>query len=131
MASTVLNAGMHKTRSALVVDDDAGFREIAETILHSVGLEKVAGACSAEEALEVLKTETFSIIVSDYRMQGMTGVEFLEKLRGRGDDTPMLLVSGAPDKAGVIRAGRHSKVDFRPKPFHLRDFIGAVSRLAA
>lgn len=128
---TVLKRGMHKIQSALVVDDDAGFREIAEVILHSLGVEKVEPVRSAEEALKILNDRAFSLIVSDYRLEGMSGVDFLEELRGRGDQTPVLLVSGAPDKAGVIRAGRHPKVDFRPKPFHVRDFMGAVNRLAA
>lgn len=122
---------MRKIASTLVVDDDPGFREIAEMILHVLGVENVEAACSAEEALKILDSRAFSLIVSDYRLEGMSGVDFLEELRGRGDQTPVLLVSGAPDKAGVIRAGRHPKVDFHPKPFHMRDFIGAVDRLAA
>lgn len=122
---------MRKIASALVVDDDPGFREIAEMILHSLGVENVEAARSAEQALEILDLRGFSLIVSDYRLEGMSGVDFLEELRGRGDQTPVLLVSGAPDKAGVIRAGRHPKVDFHAKPFQMRDFIGAVDRLAA
>ena len=73
----------------------------------------------------------FSLVVSDYRLEGMDGVELLAELRRRGDKTPVLLLSGAPDRAGVLRAGEFEKVDFHPKPFQLRDFMGAVNKLAA
>jgi FixJ family two-component response regulator len=73
----------------------------------------------------------FSMILADYRLEGMDGVQFVEQLRATGDETPVIMLSGAPDKNGVIRATSHTKVDFFAKPFRVADLMGAMDRLAA
>ena len=60
----------------------------------------------------------------------MDGVAFVEQLRGTGNRTPVLVLSGAPDKMGVIRAARYDAVDFFPKPFEIHTLMGAMERLA-
>ena len=122
---------MRKIHSALIIDDDPNVLEAVGIVLGSMGIENIRPAKSAEIALQILDREEFSLIVSDYRLEGMSGIELLERLRGNGNQTPVLLLSGAPDQAGVIRAGQHAGVDFHPKPFLLKEFMGAVDRLAA
>jgi CheY-like chemotaxis protein len=122
---------MRPIPSILVIDDNPEMLEMLVSLLGVLGTENVRQAPSAERALEMLKTESFNLIISDYRLQGMDGVEFLEKLRGQGNQTPILLLSGAPDKAAVIRAACHPNVDFFGKPFQMSDLMGAVERLAA
>jgi DNA-binding NtrC family response regulator len=117
--------------SVLVIDDDPLVLETLAVLLNSIGVEQVLSANSAEDALRILSEKDFSLIVSDYRLEGMNGVELLEQLREGGNQTPMLLLSGAPDRAGVFRTGHHQKVEFYPKPFELRDFMGAMDKLAA
>ncbi len=122
---------MQTISSVLVVEDDARVLCTLTTLLNSIGIEKVCPAQSAENALEMLREHHFNLIVSDYRLEGMSGVELLDCLRDRGDQTPFLLISGAPDAAGIMRASYQPKVEFHAKPFELRDFFGAVERLAA
>jgi len=115
--------------SALVIDDHSEALDAIAQVLTAAGVQNVCGAGSAEEALEILRTRRFSLIVSDYRLEGMDGVEFLEKLRASGDHTPLLLLSGAPDKAGVIRAASQPKVDVFGKPFRVAEFVEAINKL--
>jgi DNA-binding NtrC family response regulator len=115
--------------STLIVDDNAAARTLIAELLRAVGADEVAQASSAEEALDLLEERRFAVIISDYRMEGMDGVAFLEALRARGDRTPMVLLSAAPDKGGVIRATHQEAVDFFPKPFRINDLVGAVERL--
>jgi DNA-binding NtrC family response regulator len=117
--------------SVLVIDDDPVVLETLAVLLNCIGVEHVLSANSAEDAWRILSEKDFSLIVSDYRLEGMNGVELLEQLREGGNQTPVLLLSGAPDRAGVCRLGHHEKVEFYPKPFDLRDFVGAVDKLAA
>jgi DNA-binding NtrC family response regulator len=105
--------------------------EMLTQLCHALGIEKISQASSAEAAFDLLKRETFSLIISDYRLDGMSGVDFLEELRSRGDQTPVIMLSGAPDKQGVMRAVHHQRVDFFNKPFELSQFVGAIERLAA
>jgi DNA-binding response OmpR family regulator len=69
------------------------------------------------------------LIIADYRLGGMNGVELLERLRAPGDQTPLLLLSAAPDKAGVIRAASQPKVDFFGKPIRVAELVGAMNKL--
>lgn len=119
-----------KIPSVLVIDDEAHVLEMLGQLFDVVGIARVRQACSAEEALRILAQETFAIIVSDYRLNGMDGVAFVEKLRATGNSTPVLVLSGAPDKMAVIRAAGQSRVDFFPKPFQVHELVGAMERLA-
>ena len=122
---------MRTIRSVLVIDDNPDTLETLATLVQSLGVDRVTQARSAEDALDTLKNQRFSLIVADYRLEGMDGVEFLEQLRAGGDLTPVILLSGAPDKTGVVRATRQPKVDFISKPFRVADFMGAMDRMAA
>src|SRR6266704_4642006 len=115
--------------SVLVVDDHIQSLEVLSSLLSGLGAKSVCRAESAERALEILKNQAFTVIISDYRLEGMDGVQFLEQLRARGDQTPVLLLSGAPDKPAVIRATGYQKVDFFGKPFRVAELVGALERL--
>jgi len=117
--------------SVLLIDDEVSVLDLLDEVFSAQGISRVRRARSAEEALDILSTEQFTIIVSDYRLQGMDGVTFVEKLRASGNCTPVLILSGAPDKTGVTRAAKHSRVDFFPKPFQFPQLVGAMERLAA
>jgi two-component system response regulator FlrC len=121
---------MRSIPSILVIDDNPEALDTLASLLTVLGTKSVCQAKSAEEALEILKNQAFTVIISDYRLEGMDGVQFLEQLRGQGNQTPVLLLSGAPEKAAVIRANRQGKVDFFGKPFQMSELVGAVERLA-
>jgi DNA-binding NtrC family response regulator len=117
--------------SVLLIDDEAQVLDILAQLFSAIGISRVVRAPSAEEALRILRNQKFAIIVSDYRMEGMDGVAFVEQLRATGNRTPVLMLSGAPDKMAVIRAARQPAVDFFPKPFEVQKLVGAMERLAA
>jgi DNA-binding NtrC family response regulator len=121
--------GIKTIRSVLLIDDETEVLEILGQLFTALGVSRVVRAGSAEEALRILQNQKFAIIISDYRMEGMDGVAFVEQLRAAGDHTPVLMLSGAPDKMAVIRAARQPAVDFFPKPFELDELMGAMERL--
>ena len=117
--------------SVLLIDDNADTLAVLGEMLLALGVQRVRRSPSAEEALQWLESETFSLIISDYRLEGMDGVQFVEKLRENGNRTPVMMLSGAPDKQGVIRATQLERVDFFPKPFRIPEWMGAMERLMA
>lgn len=122
---------MRHLPSVLVVDDNSAALQTFAQLLSALGVDQICQAASAEEALEILQFRSFTMILCDYRMEGMDGVEFVEHLRARGDNTPIIVLSGAPDKAGVIRATHYQGVDFFAKPFRMVELTNAMERLAA
>jgi two-component system response regulator HydG len=112
---------------ALIVDDDRAMCEMLVGALSRRGYEVVARG-SAEEALEVLKTEDFDVIVTDLNMQGTTGLELCQKVVENRPDVPVVVVTafGSLETAvGAIRAGAY---DFVTKPFEMEDIALTLGR---
>jgi CheY-like chemotaxis protein len=122
---------MRPIPSVLVIDDNFESLKALTSLMSALGAENVWEAESAEQALELVHDKKFDLIVSDYRLEGMDGVEFLENVRAEGNQTPILLLSGAPDKAGVIRTTKQPHADFFSKPFRIAEITDAMERLLA
>ena len=88
----------------LHVDDDYGFLKAAKQCLELEGDFQVDTASSVEEALEKMKEKTFDAVVSDYRMLGKDGLEFLKELRGSGNMVPFIIFTGKGEEKVAIEA---------------------------
>jgi CheY-like chemotaxis protein len=117
--------------SILVVEDNPVALKTLASLLRALGAQTVTEASSAEQALDIVAKQKFTFILTDYRLEGMNGVQFLEKLRAGGDQTPVIVLSGSPDKTGVMRAASYNRVDFFGKPFRMEELSGAIDRLVA
>jgi CheY-like chemotaxis protein len=121
---------MKAITSILVVEDNPIALKTLSSLLSALGAASVTEAESAEKALEILNHHDFSFILTDYRLGGMNGVQFIEQLRADGNQTPVIVLSGAPDKTGVMRAATYNRVDFFGKPFRMDELSNAMERLA-
>jgi CheY-like chemotaxis protein len=121
---------MRSVSSALIVDDNSLALQTFGQLLRALGVDDICEASSAEEALEIVTSRKFAVILCDYRMEGLDGVQFVERIRQRGDQTPVIMLSGAADKTGVIRATQYPGVDFFAKPFEIGELTGAMERMA-
>jgi CheY-like chemotaxis protein len=122
---------MKSIASILVVEDNPVALKTLSNLLKALGAETVHEASSAEQALEMVKKHPVTFILTDYRLEGMNGVQFLEQLRGSGNQTPVIVLSGSPDKTGVMRAATYNRVDFFGKPFRMEELSSAIDRLVA
>ena len=113
----------------LLVEDDRALREaLADTLLLAGhGFRAVA---SAEEALEAVAGESFSLVVSDVNMPGMDGHQLLGRLRASQPQLPVLLMTahGAVERA--VDAMRQGAADYLVKPFEPRALLDLVARHA-
>lgn len=94
----------------LFVDDVRGILNVAKILLAREGIETETAA-SGKEALERLEKGRFDAIVSDYLMPGMTGIDFLKTIRGKGDNTPFILFTGR-GREEVVTEAFDSGTDF-------------------
>jgi signal transduction histidine kinase/CheY-like chemotaxis protein len=77
----------------LLVDDEPSVRRAATRLLESTGC-VVTGANSAAEALAHVQTGAFDVLVTDFRMPGMSGLQLVAALRDAGEMMPVVLISG-------------------------------------
>ena len=104
--------------SLLVVDDTPIIRSVIEGILEPLGLKSVLQAGNGEEAWAVLEQKPVDIVVADWVMPGLNGLELLSRMRGheRYASTPFIMITGVPDKTLVTEAMKLGVTDFLIKP---------------
>jgi CheY-like chemotaxis protein len=86
------------TKRILIVDDDPGQRSLLNSFLKGQGFQTVAVG-SGEEALEELRCSDFTMMVSDVRMPGLSGLETLRRARQENRVLPVLLVTASRTSA--------------------------------
>ncbi len=117
-----------KPARILIVDDDQGQRSLLETFLQAHGYE-TQSAASGEAALQRLAEQSFSMMISDVRMPGMSGLETLRLARQKHFALPVLLVTAFADIRSAVSAMRDGAVNYLAKPIDLAELITTV-RLA-
>jgi PAS domain S-box-containing protein len=88
----------------LHVDDEPAFLDIVKLFLEQTGDIAVDCALSVDEAEKYLVQSEYDAIISDYQMPGVSGIEFLKRLRSRGDLIPFILFTGRGREEVVIEA---------------------------
>jgi two-component system OmpR family response regulator len=106
----------------MVIDDEAGVRELLGDALKLAGFETVAAA-DAMIAQTMLRTVKPDLLIVDINMPMMDGFEFIERIRGNGDNTPALMLSARGDRADVTRGLTLGADDYVTKPFGLEELV--------
>ena len=109
----------------LVVDDDPGQRSLLESFLKGQGFKTVV-VDSGEAALEALRAGDFSLMVSDVRMPGISGLETLRRARQQHAVLPVLLVTAYADIREAVGAIRDGAVNYLSKPIDLDELLASV-----
>ena len=106
----------------MVIDDEAGVRELLADALKLAGFETVAAA-DAMIAQTMLRTIKPDLLIVDINMPLMDGFEFIERIRGNGDNTPALMLSARGDRADITRGLTLGADDYVTKPFGLEELV--------
>ena len=109
----------------LVVDDDPGQRSLLESFLRSQNFEVVL-ADSGEQALALLPGGNFSMMISDVRMPGLSGLETLRRVRPQFPSLPVLLVTAYADIRDAVVAMRDGALNYLAKPIDLDELLSTV-----
>jgi len=93
------------TTKILMVDDFPAILELYDLYFKSkCKTVEIEECTSALEGLEKMKSQQFDIIISDYDMRDMDGIEFLKTIRSKSDSTPFILLTGIQDTRLEIEA---------------------------
>lgn len=116
-----------ETQTILFVDDEAMIRKANVQTLNLAGY-TVEEYDSAQAALPNITADWPGIIISDIRMPGMDGLEFLSKIQSIDKDIPVILITGHGDVSMAVQAMRDGAYDFIEKPFAADTLLEAVRR---
>ena len=103
----------------LVVDDMSTMRRIVKNVLKQIGYTDLAEAENGKEALNKLKDHTFGLVVSDWNMPEMNGIELLKAIRADPElkHIPVLMVTAEAQKENIIEAVQAGVSNYVVKPF--------------
>ena len=110
----------------VIVDDDASIREALTDLLRSVGFE-VEAFSSTRDLLAAALPDRPGCMVLDVRLPGMSGLDLQAQLTARGNDLPIIFMTGHGDIPMSVRAMKAGAVDFLTKPFRDQDMLDAVA----
>lgn len=110
----------------LIIDDESSVRNILCDLLSDEY--HCTTADSAENALALLQTEKFSLVLSDINLGGMTGLEMIPQFLSSSPDTVVMVISGEKNIDNAIEAIRAGAFDYIQKPFDLQHIETAIKR---
>jgi two-component system chemotaxis response regulator CheY len=103
----------------LVADDFATMRKIVRNILKQIGFDNIVEAEDGQAAMQVLRNENIGLVVTDWNMPNMSGLELLEKIRSdpKTAKLPVLMVTAEGLKENVVAAVKAGVNNYVVKPF--------------
>jgi DNA-binding NtrC family response regulator len=113
----------------LVVDDEKNMRLSLQTVLKDESYVTRAVE-SAEEALNLLAQEEFFMVITDARLGGMSGYEFLAKIHNQWPDLPVIMLTAYATPKLAVEAIKAGAIDYVSKPFAPEELLHAVTRCA-
>ena len=108
---------MSNATKIAIVDDEKDMRQSISQWLALSGYDTETFA-SAEEALKAIGPDYPGIVISDIKMPGMDGIQFLKKLMGNDSTLPVIMITGHGDVPMAVEAMRVGAFDFLEKPFN-------------
>jgi DNA-binding NtrC family response regulator len=111
----------------LYVDDDPTIGLLLEDTLLRAG-HRAVGARNVPQALQALSHGEFELIISDFKMPGMTGLDLLAHLRNEGYDIPLIMVTGYASIEHAVQAIKAGAADYITKPVRPEQLEHAVAK---
>jgi len=112
----------------LIVDDESNVLKSLRRLLIDFDC-NVLTAESGDEGLKIFNEHKIQIVMSDYRMPGMSGVEFLRKIKERSPDTIRIIISGYADAVAIVEAVNEGQVyKFITKPWNDQELLTTIMR---
>lgn len=123
---------VNKNMNVLVVDDYQTMVRIIKNLLKQIGFSNVDEASDGSMALSMIKKKQYGLVISDWNMEPMSGLELLKQVRGAGEhfsDVPFIMVTAESKTENVIAARQAGVNNYIVKPFNadtLKTKISAV-----
>ena len=116
--------------NVLHIDDEPGFLALTKLYLEMANENfSVDTSTSAKEGLELLRDGKYDVIVTDYKMQGMDGLDILQNLRERGNAIPFIMLTGRGREEVAMEALNKGANHYLQKGGNMENVFGALARV--
>ena len=117
-----------KNMNVLIVDDYKTMLRIINNLLKQLGFPNVDEATDGAMALEMFKVKKYGMIISDWNMEPMTGLELLKQIRSGNEnkDVPFIMVTAESKTENVIAAKQAGVNNYIVKPFNAETLKGKI-----
>ena len=122
------NSSSPTTARILLVDDNAHGLTARRAVLEELG-HKIVTASNGADALELFSESKFELVVTDYKMPRMDGLELIKRLRKHTPDVPIVLVSGFVDALGLNEDNTGADAVVQKSSNEVTHLVRAVARL--
>jgi len=119
---------MSSQANILVIDDDETMLDWCQQILSEAG-NRVETADNGLKGLDILKKESFDLIILDLKMPGLSGMEVLKKVNEEYSETAVVIITGQATVESAVEGMKTGAYDFIPKPFTPESFMAAVKQV--
>lgn len=116
---------MNDQPSILVVDDELLIRDLLYDFFNNQGWQ-ISVAENGEKALELLKGQSFDLVLSDIKMPELDGLRLTARLRETHPDLPVILMTGFPSVESAVEALRAKAEDYVIKPFNINQLFKLI-----
>lgn len=123
----IINRGVILS-NILIIDDNDTMREGMVAIIKKLGY-KCDEAKDGDIGISLVKKNDYDLIVTDYRMQGMTGIEVLKQVKKRSPKTEVMVITAYGSIELAVDAMKNGAVDFITKPFSHDEFRFKIQRI--
>ena len=111
----------------LIVDDEKNYLLVLEALLKDAGYEVITSD-SASKALEITSSHDLDLVITDMRMPGLNGMEFLAHLRGRQSELPVIMMTAYATVEKAVEAMKRGAFDYITKPFKNEELILTIRK---
>lgn len=112
----------------LLVDDNANGLAARRSVLEELG-HRIVTANSGGDALEHFASHKFDLVITDYKMPKMDGLELISRLRKQSPELPIVLISGYVDSLGMNEASTGADVVIQKSSHEVSHLVRSVNRL--
>ena len=114
--------------SILLIDDNPDGVLARKAVLETFGY-RIVAAHSGTEAVQQVESESFDLIVTDFKMEPINGLELISQIRARGFSKPIILLSGFTDKLGLTPQSTGADMVLQKCASEADNLVRAIGRL--
>ncbi len=109
----------------LIVDNDPKIVDLLKAVFDSFGFAKITTAKDGQLGLAMMRTRKFDLVLSDWQMPGMDGLEFIRRVRTDPNSpdcfVPIIMITGRAERGDIEKARDMGVTEFLAKPFTIED----------